>query len=193
MNNCITLYPLTEPRNSGVTDCAHYVGLSGKGRDSSTDRTVTRTTYLSRPCIALIIWFCSLTGTIYQCSCITHKRLQATINRIQKLFYREIYTNVKMDNTSACVRVCVMTPFKVSTVEHNYHLQRVWKPLLRIQCFIWHYCSWCSGVKMPNCHFPVNCTIIWIPFTPETEHFNTVITSFNVVVIELPVTAPVAF
>jgi hypothetical protein len=130
--NCITLHLLTETRNSGVTKCARYVGLSGKGRDSSTDRTVIRITYLSTPCIAVIIWFCSLTGTFYQCNCTTHKRLQASINRTEKLFYREIYTNVKMDNTSACVRACVMTHSLYGWITFT---ERFWKPLLRIQCF----------------------------------------------------------
>jgi len=44
---------------------------------------------------------------------------------------------------------------------------------------------------MPDCHLPVYCTIICVPFTPETEHFDAVITSLNVVVIERPVTVPV--
>lgn len=68
----ITLYPETETQNSVVTECALYVGLSGKGRYSSTDRTVTRTTYLSRTYRAPIIWLCSLTGIVYQYSHITH-------------------------------------------------------------------------------------------------------------------------
>jgi hypothetical protein len=41
---------------------------------------------------------------------------------------------------------------------------------------------------MFDCHFPVYCKIILIPFTLESDHSDTVITSLNVVVIELPVT-----